>query len=99
MISTLRTSAAAALLVAGLGLLALPAHAQAQTGEPWPRHRDERGYTYHRERTTRTPQHGYSGFAGPPLQRSYCDYRRIPNRVCHNGRCRVESWTLEQYCY
>jgi hypothetical protein len=44
--------------------------------------------------------HGYSGRAG----NYYCDYQRLPNRVCSitaNGqeRCEIKGWTLRQHCY
>jgi hypothetical protein len=44
--------------------------------------------------------HGYSGRAGS----YYCDYQRLPNRVCSftaNGeeRCVIKGWTLRQHCY
>lgn len=46
------------------------------------------------------PMHGYSGRAGS----YYCDYQRLPNRVCSitaNGqeRCEIKGWTLRQHCY
>jgi hypothetical protein len=46
------------------------------------------------------PMHGYSGRAGS----YYCDYQRLPNRVCSftaNGeeRCVIKGWTLRQHCY
>ena len=46
------------------------------------------------------PQHGFSGRHGD----YYCDYIRIPNRVCNmtsNGteKCKVKGWTLRQTCY
>jgi hypothetical protein len=66
--------------------------------EPWPVWRRADGYTYYERRRTPGPEHGFEGFAGPPMQQSYCSYRRIPNRVCGPKGCRVKSWTLEQYC-
>lgn len=84
--------------LAVISLLASPA-ALAQRAEPWPTWRDPGGYTYYKEYRSAKPQRGYSGFAGSPLRQSYCDYRRIPNRECHGGSCRVTSWTLQQYCY
>lgn len=64
------------------------------------------GFVYESERRTRGPEHGYSGFvwSGPGPRSVYCDYQRIPNRVCATSRdgrrrCRVEGWTLRQYCY
>jgi hypothetical protein len=46
------------------------------------------------------PMKGYEGQAG----NYYCSYQRLPNRVCStdssgNERCRVQGWTLRQYCY
>ena len=46
------------------------------------------------------PMKGYEGQAG----NYYCSYQRLPNRVCTtdasgNERCRVQGWTLRQYCY
>lgn len=54
---------------------------------------------------TKGPVKGYSGFAPTTGPRSfYCDYQRIPNRVCKVGpdgreRCKIENWTLKQFCY
>ncbi len=72
--------------------------AAAQAREPWPVWRRGDGYTYYERRRTKRPQHGFEGFAGPPMRQSYCSYRRIPNRECGPKGCRVTSWTLEQYC-
>jgi len=46
------------------------------------------------------PTKGYEGQAG----NYYCSYQRLPNRVCTtdangNERCKVQGWTLRQYCY
>lgn len=46
------------------------------------------------------PMKGYEGQAG----NYYCSYQRLPNRVCKtdgsgNERCKVQGWTLRQYCY
>jgi hypothetical protein len=46
------------------------------------------------------PMKGYEGQAG----NYYCSYQRLPNRVCTtdssgNERCKVQGWTLRQYCY
>lgn len=46
------------------------------------------------------PMHGYSGRAG----NYYCDYQRLPNRVCEftasgQERCTIKGWTLRQHCY
>jgi hypothetical protein len=59
---------------------------------------------YERETTTRGPVHGFSGAVRFGARNYWCDYRRIPNRQCvvtRSGgqRCRVTSWTLQQYCY
>jgi hypothetical protein len=53
---------------------------------------------------TKGPMKGYSGFAWGGPRSVYCDYQRIPNRVCTIGsdgreRCKIESWTLKQFCY
>ena len=82
----------------GAASVLAPSAAHAQ--EPWPVWRRGDGYTYYERRRTQGPEHGFEGFAGPPMRQSYCSYRRIPNRVCGpNGKgCRVKSWTLEQYC-
>ncbi len=40
--------------------------------------------------------HGFQGQQGS----YYCSYQRIPHRVCdRSGNCKVEGWTLRQYCY
>lgn len=70
----------------------------AQIEEPWPTRRRGDGYTYFKRYKTPGPTHGFEGFAGPPLSPSYCSYRRMPNRECGKGGCRVKNWTLEQYC-
>ncbi len=88
---------AVGLTVAGSLTLATPS-ATAQE-KPWPTFRRGDGYTYYRKSQSPEPRRGFEGFAGPPLRSSYCSYRRIPNRVCDRGGCRVKSWTLEQYCY
>ncbi|MCH9765255.1 MAG: hypothetical protein K0U34_04595 [Alphaproteobacteria bacterium] len=46
------------------------------------------------------PLHGFSGRQGD----YYCDYIRIPNRVCAitsggTEKCKVKGWTLRQTCY
>lgn len=82
--------------LAGAALVPSPSMAEAR--KPWPVWRGVDGYTYYERRRTRGPERGFEGFAGPPLQQSYCSYRRIPNRVCGKNGCRVKSWTLEQYC-
>ena len=46
------------------------------------------------------PMKGYEGQAG----NYYCSYQRLPNRVCStdsngNERCKIQGWTLRQYCY
>jgi hypothetical protein len=79
--------------------VAVPGAVQGQVEAPWPGHRRGDGYTYYKETEIRSPRHGYSGFAGIGPRLRYCDYRRIPNRVCDRKGCRVRSWTLEQYCY
>lgn len=81
------------------GLLACsPATSLAEPREPWPTWRRPDGYTFYEKRRTKGPEHGFEGFAGPPMRQSYCSYRRIPNRECGPKGCRVTSWTLEQYC-
>ncbi|MFT3731560.1 MAG: hypothetical protein QM780_09115 [Hyphomicrobium sp.] len=45
------------------------------------------------------PMHGYSGHSG----NYYCDYQRLPNRVCvtnANGSesCRIVGWVLREMC-
>jgi len=86
-------------VLAALGsAILLPEPAAAQAREPWPVWRRGDGYTYYERRRTQGPEHGFEGFAGPPMRQSYCSYRRIPNRVCGPKGCRVKSWTLEQYC-
>lgn len=45
------------------------------------------------------PMHGYSGHSG----NYYCDYQRLPNRVCAtnaNGTesCKIVGWTLREMC-
>lgn len=87
-----------ALAVGAPGLAVAPGDASAQSREPWPVWRRGDGYTYYAKRRTQRPEHGFEGFAGPPMQQSYCSYRRIPNRECGPKGCRVTSWTLEQYC-
>ena len=62
------------------------------------------GPPYRRDVETRGPVHGHSGFVRQGARQYYCDYMRIPNRVCTTDRagrerCRVESWTLKQRCY
>ena len=49
---------------------------------------------------TNEPLHGYSGRKGS----YYCDYIRIPNRVCKitpsgQEKCKIKGWTLRQTCY
>lgn len=45
------------------------------------------------------PMHGYSGHA---IGGYYCDYQRIPNRVCSvvggTEKCVIKGWTLRQMC-
>jgi hypothetical protein len=46
------------------------------------------------------PMHGFQGQQG----NYYCSYQRLPNRVCSydangNETCKVQGWTLRQYCY
>jgi len=53
---------------------------------------------------TKGPVKGYSGFVRAGARSYYCDYQRIPNRVCTytsdgRERCKIESWTLKQACY
>ncbi|HEX4893451.1 MAG TPA: hypothetical protein VFV47_09190 [Hyphomicrobiaceae bacterium] len=81
------------------GVFALTGIASAQVPEPWPTHRRGDGYTYYREYRSPGPQRGFEGFAGPGPNLRYCSYRRTPNRVCDRRGCRVQGWTLEQYCY
>lgn len=45
------------------------------------------------------PMHGYSGHSG----NYFCDYQRLPNRVCvtnANGTesCKIVGWTLREMC-
>ena len=45
------------------------------------------------------PMHGYSGHSG----NYFCDYQRLPNRVCvtnANGTesCKIVGWTLCEMC-
>lgn len=87
-----------AIAVLAGGVIATFALSVAEAREPWPVWRRGDGYTYFDRRRTDRPEHGFEGFAGPPLQQSYCSYRRIPNRVCGPNGCRVKNWTLEQYC-
>lgn len=87
-----------ALLIGIAASLAALEGAHAQVEEPWPGRRRGDGYTYFKRYKTPGPSHGFEGFAGPPLNSTYCSYRRIPNRECGKGGCRVTSWTLEQYC-
>jgi hypothetical protein len=87
------------LAAAVLATFAAPAgEAFAQAREPWPVWRRGDGYTYYERRRTKRPEHGFEGFAGPPMRSSYCSYQRIPNRTCTAKGCRVTGWTLEQYC-
>jgi len=86
------------LVLALVGLMVGSEFAAAQVEEPWPTRRRGDGYTYFKRYKTPGPTRGFEGFAGPPLSPSYCSYRRIPNRECGRGGCRVTSWTLEQYC-
>lgn len=79
--------------------LMLAANSAVAQEKPWPTFRRGDGYTYYRKSESAEPRRGFEGFAGPPLRSSFCSYRRIPNRVCDGGGCRVKSWTLEQYCY
>ncbi|MGE0769091.1 MAG: hypothetical protein AB7L90_21825 [Hyphomicrobiaceae bacterium] len=81
-----------------VGAAATAAVPPADAREPWPVWRRGDGYTYYERRRTERPEHGFEGFAGPPMQQSYCSYQRIPNRVCGPKGCRVKDWTLEQYC-
>ena len=88
-------------MAALLGLAAVAvegSRAVAEPREPWPVWRRGDGYTYYERRPTRGPEHGFEGFAGPPMRQSYCSYRRIPHRECGPKGCRVTRWTLEQYC-
>ncbi|MGD9805134.1 MAG: hypothetical protein AB7E81_21185 [Hyphomicrobiaceae bacterium] len=95
----LRAISLALLLVAsGGGASLVSGSAAAEPREPWPVWRRGDGYTYYERRRTPGPERGFEGFAGPPMQQSYCSYRRIPNRVCGPKGCRVKDWTLEQYC-
>lgn len=87
-----------ALAIALLGIVVTADSVAAQVQEPWPTWRRGDGYTYFKRYKTPGPTRGFEGFAGPPLRPSYCSYRRIPNRQCGRGGCRVTSWTLEQYC-
>jgi len=45
------------------------------------------------------PMHGYSGHA---IGGYYCDYQRLPNRVCTYAggveKCVIKGWTLRQMC-
>lgn len=55
---------------------------------------------YSQDYQFKQPMKGYEGQAG----NYYCSYQRLPNRVCStdgsgNERCRVQGWTLRQYCY
>jgi hypothetical protein len=98
-VSMHRWIALALVATLGVGVTAVSTReASAQAREPWPVWKRADGYTYYKRSRSRAPRHGYEGFAGPPLRASYCSYVRIPNRTCSNGRCRVTSWTLEQYC-
>ncbi len=45
------------------------------------------------------PMHGYSGHSG----NYYCDYQRLPNRVCvtkpdGSESCKIVGWTLREMC-
>lgn len=86
-----------ALAIAAVAAVATPVVAQ-QVPEPWPTYRRGDGYTYRQEYTSKKPLRGHEGFFGSGPSLRYCSYRRIPNRECRNGRCRVTSWTLDQYC-
>lgn len=92
----MRLAAGAVALLSGLAGFGLEALAQAR--EPWPVYRRGDGYTYFERRHSKTPQHGFEGFAGPPMRSSYCSYQRIPHRECTRKGRRVTRWTLEQYC-
>jgi hypothetical protein len=83
---------------AAAGTLMVDATVATAQDAPWPIWRRGDGYTYFERRRTSRPERGFEGFAGPPMQQSYCSYRRIPNRECGPKGCRVTSWTLEQYC-
>jgi len=96
MVKTIPLTLLLAMVAGSAAMMAGSSLAEAQ--EPWPVWRRGDGYTYFERRRTRGPERGFEGFAGPPLQQSYCSYRRIPNRVCGPKGCRVKSWTLEQYC-
>ncbi|MEZ5816793.1 MAG: hypothetical protein R3D44_06900 [Hyphomicrobiaceae bacterium] len=87
-----------ALTLAVLAPVSFPLQASGEPREPWPVWRRGDGYTFYERRRTRTPERGFEGFAGPPMNQSYCSYRRIPHRECGPKGCRVTSWTLEQYC-
>jgi hypothetical protein len=45
------------------------------------------------------PMHGYSGHSG----NYFCDYQRLPNRVCTTRAdgtesCKIVGWTLREMC-
>lgn len=59
-----------------------------------------RGNGYFEDNTySKKARRGYSGWAGPPIQGYFCDYRKYPIRECNGGRCRTSGWRLQQYCY
>jgi len=81
----LKTAILAAVIAAGAAPVAL-----AKGGKDF----------YSRDYQFNQPMKGYEGQAG----NYYCSYQRLPNRVCTtdasgNERCKVQGWTLRQYCY
>ncbi len=81
-------------------LLGAAAYIPAAAEDRQPPFPTYRGGGYFEDNTySRKPARGYSGWAGPPIQGYYCDYRRYPIRSCKGGRCRTTGWRLQQYCY
>ncbi len=80
-------------------LLGAAAHAAngAERVPPYPQYQ---GNGYFEDNTySKKPREGYSGWAGPPIQGYFCDYRKYPIRSCKGGHCRTAGWRLQQYCY
>ncbi len=87
------TLIAAAAAIAITGLSFTPTDAEA--GRKGSRHQEWYFDSRH-------PVKGYEGFGG--LSKSYCSYRREPQRKCWYTRggyekCKIVSWRLIQSCY
>ena len=86
------TLIAAAAAIAITGLTFTPTDAEAGRGSRYQQW----------EFDSRHPIKGYEGFGG--IGKSYCSYRREPERKCWYTRsgyekCKIVSWRLIQKCY